>query len=106
MSERPAEIDSSKPHSARVYDYFLGGTSNFAVDREAAAQVLRNSPSVRTAARENRAFLGRAVRYLAAEAGLRQFLDIGAGLPAASVHSAAQAIAPSTRVVGCRTFRP
>jgi SAM-dependent methyltransferase len=100
MSELPAEIDSAKPHSARVYDYFLGGTSNFAVDREAAAQVLRNSPSVRTAARENRAFLGRAVHYLAADAGIRQFLDIGAGLPAAaSVHSVAQAIAPSTRVV-------
>jgi len=83
-----------------VYDYFLGGTNNFAADREAAAEVLRNSPSVRTAARENRAFLGRAVRYLAAEAGIRQFLDIGAGLPAtASVHSVAQAVAPSTRVV-------
>jgi hypothetical protein len=100
MSELPAEIDSSKPHAARVYDYFLGGTNNFTVDREAAAEVLRNSPSVRTAARENRAFLGRAVRYLAAEAGIRQFLDIGAGLPAtASVHSVAQAVAPSTRVV-------
>jgi hypothetical protein len=100
MSELPAEIDSSKPHAARVYDYFLGGTNNFAADREAAAEVLRNSPSVRTAARENRAFLGRAVRYLAAEAGIRQFLDIGAGLPAtASVHSVAQATAPSSRVV-------
>jgi hypothetical protein len=100
MSELPAEIDSSKPHSARVYDYFLGGTNNFEVDREAAAEVLRNSPSVPIAARENRAFLGRAVRYLATEAGIRQFLDIGAGLPAtASVHSVAQAVSPSARVV-------
>jgi S-adenosyl methyltransferase len=100
MSELPAGIDSSRPHAARVYDYFLGGTNNFAVDRAAAAEVLRSSPSVRTAARENRAFLGRAVRYLAAEAGIRQFLDIGAGLPAtASVHSVAQAVAPSARVV-------
>ena len=100
MSERPGEIDSSKPHAARVYDYFLGGTNNFAVDQEAAAEVLRNSPSVRTAARENRAFLGRAVRYLATEGGIAQFLDIGAGLPAtASVHSVAQAVAPSARVV-------
>jgi SAM-dependent methyltransferase len=83
-----------------VYDYFLGGTNNFAVDREAAAEILRNSPFVRTAARENRAFLGRAVRYLAGEAGIRQFLDIGAGLPAtASVHSVAQAVSPSARVV-------
>jgi S-adenosyl methyltransferase len=100
VSELPGQIDSSTPHSARVYDYFLGGTNNFAVDREAAADVLRQSPSVRIAARENRAFLGRAVRYLAAEAGIRQFLDIGAGLPAtASVHDVAQAIAPSARVV-------
>jgi hypothetical protein len=100
VSELPGQIDSSKPHAARVYDYFLGGTNNFAVDRQAAADVLRHSPSVRIAARENRAFLGRAVRYLAAEAGVRQFLDVGAGLPAtASVHDVAQAIAPSARVV-------
>jgi hypothetical protein len=100
MSELPAGIDSSQPHEARVYDYFLGGTNNFAADREAAEEVLRYSPFVRTAARENRAFLGRAVRYLAAEAGIRQFLDIGAGLPAtASVHSVAQAVEPSARVV-------
>jgi hypothetical protein len=100
VSELPGQIDTSTPHAARVYDYFLGGTNNFAVDREAAADVLRHSPSVRIAARENRAFLGRAVRYLAAEAGVRQFLDIGAGLPAtASVHDVAQAIAPSARVV-------
>jgi hypothetical protein len=78
----------------------LVARNNFAVDREAAAEVLRNSPFVQTAARENRAFLGRAVRYLATQGGIRQFLDIGAGLPAtASVHSVAQAIAQSTRVV-------
>jgi len=100
MSEPPAEINSSKPHAARVYDFFLGGTNNFAADREAAEEVLRNSPSVRTTARENRAFLGRAVRYLATQGGIRQFLDIGAGLPAtASVHSVAQTIAPSAHVV-------
>ena len=96
----PAGIDSSRPHAARIYDYFLGGTNNFAADRAAAAEVLRNSPSVRTAARENRAFLFRAVRYLAAEAGIRQFLDIGTGLPAAgSVHETAQRADPSSRVV-------
>ena len=100
MPDLPAEIDSSRPHAARIYDYFLGGTNNFAADRAAAAEVLRNSPSVRTAARANRAFLGRAVRYLAAEAGIRQFLDIGAGLPTTdSVHNVAQAVAPSSRVV-------
>jgi hypothetical protein len=100
MSDPTAEIDSAKPHSARMYDYFLGGKNHFAADREAAAEVLRNSPSVRVAARENRAFLGRAVRYLAAEAGIRQFLDIGTGLPTTNnVHQVAQAAAPSSRVV-------
>jgi hypothetical protein len=94
------EIDTSKPHSARMYDYFLGGKNHFAADREAAAKVLRNSPSVRVAARENRAFLGRAIRYLTAEAGIRQFLDIGTGLPTTNnVHNVAQAAAPSSRVV-------
>jgi len=100
MSDPTAEIDSAKPHSARMYDYFLGGKNHFAADREAAAEVLRNSPSVRVAARENRAFLGRAVRYLAAEAGIRQFLDIGTGLPTTNnVHQVAQTAAPSSRVV-------
>ncbi len=100
MPELPAEVDSSKPHSARMYDYFIGGKNHFAADREAAAEVLRNSPSVRIAARENRSFLGRAVHYLAAEAGIRQFLDIGTGLPTTdNVHDVAQAAAPSSRVV-------
>jgi hypothetical protein len=99
-SSRPAGIDVSRPHPARIYDYFLGGKDNFAADRETAEQVLRTWGSVRTAVRENRAFLIRAVRYLAAEAGVRQFLDIGAGLPSASnVHEVAQAVAPETRVV-------
>ncbi|HEY1821034.1 MAG TPA: SAM-dependent methyltransferase, partial [Trebonia sp.] len=77
MSELPPGIDTSRPHSARMYDYYLGGKDHFAADREAADKVLAAFPSVRTATRENRAFLGRAVRYLAAEAGIRQFLDIG-----------------------------
>jgi hypothetical protein len=100
MSELPPEIDTSRPHSARMYDYYLGGKDHFAADREAADRVLAAFPSVRTATRENRAFLGRAVRYLAAEAGIRQFLDIGTGLPTASnVHEIAQSVAPSSRVV-------
>jgi S-adenosyl methyltransferase len=100
MSDLPAGIDSAKPHSARMYDYFIGGKNHFAADREAAAEVLRNAPYIRVAARENRAFLGRAVRYLAAEAGIRQFLDIGTGLPATNnVHNVAQTAAPSSRVV-------
>ena len=75
------EIDTSRPHAARIYEYFLGGKNHFAADREMAGKILQNMPSIRTTARENRAFLGHAVRYLAAEAGIRQFLDIGTGLP-------------------------
>jgi hypothetical protein len=94
------EIDTSRPHSARMYDYWLGGKDHFAADRGAADGVLAAFPSMRTAARENRAFLGRAVRYLAAEAGIRQFLDIGTGLPSAgNVHEVAQDVAPSSRIV-------
>ena len=100
MADLTAELDSARPHSARMYDYFLGGKNHFAADRQAAAEVLRNSPSVRVAARENRSFLGRAVRYLAAEAGISQFLDIGTRLPTTNnVHNVAQAVAPPSRVV-------
>ena len=102
----PPGIDVTKPHPARIYDYFLGGKDNFAADRETAGQVLQTWPTVRTAARENRAFLNRAVRYLAAEAGIRQFLDIGSGLPSASnVHEVAQGIAPESPG-GLRGQRP
>jgi hypothetical protein len=100
MPEPPPEIGTSRPHSPRVYDYMIGGKDNFAADRETAAQVLRHSPNAHTAARENRAFLGRAVRYLTAEAGIRQFLDIGTGLPTTnSVHEVAQSVDPSCRIV-------
>jgi hypothetical protein len=100
MSDMPAEVDISKPHSARIYDYYLGGKNHFAADRKTADKVLETWPSVRTGARENRAFLGRVVRYLTAEVGIRQFLDIGTGLPTANnVHEVAQSIEPSARVV-------
>jgi hypothetical protein len=100
MSELPPEIDTSRPHSARMYDYFIGGKNHFAADRKTAREVLKHSPYVPTAARENRAFLGRVVRYLAAEAGVTQFLDIGTGLPTTNnVHEVAQRVAPSSRVV-------
>jgi hypothetical protein len=83
-----------------MYDYYLGGKDNFAIDRETAERGLQIRPNVRTAARENRKFLARAVRYLAAEAGIRQFLDIGTGLPSANnTHEVAQRIAPDSRVV-------
>jgi hypothetical protein len=93
-------IDTSRPQAARVYDYFIGGKNHFAADRAMADQVLRVWPSVRVGAREQRKFLGRAVSYLAAEAGVRQFLDIGAGLPTTSnVHEIAQSVAPDAHVV-------
>jgi len=94
------DFDTTKAHSARVYDFYLGGTDHFAVDRETGLKAMQSWPAVRTAVRENRAFLGRAVRYLAGEAGIRQFLDIGSGLPSAeNVHEVAQAVAPRSRVV-------
>ena len=95
-----ARIDTTRPHPARVYNYLLGGKDNFAVDRETAEKVMQSWGTARAAARENRAFLGRAVRYLVTEAGIRQFLDIGTGLPSANnVHEVAQSIAPQCRVV-------
>ena len=94
------DVDISRPHMARIYDYFLGGKNHFAADRETAEKILQTNPAIRIAARENRAFLGRSVRYLAAEAGIRQFLDIGTGLPTTNnVHEVAQAVAPASRVV-------
>ena len=95
-----AGLDTSVAHPARVYDYWLGGKDNFAADREAAERVLAVAPGLRYRVRANRAFLGRATRYLAAEAGLRQFLDIGTGIPAAgNTHEVAQRVAPDARVV-------
>jgi O-methyltransferase involved in polyketide biosynthesis len=83
-----------------MYDYYLGGKDHFEADRVTAEKALESWSSVRTGVRENRAFLGRVVRYLAEEAGIRQFLDIGTGLPSANnVHEVAQSIAPESRVV-------
>jgi hypothetical protein len=93
-------LDTSVAHPARVYDYWLGGKDNFAADREAAEQVIAANPNVLPGVRANRAFLGRAVRYLAGEAGVRQFLDLGTGLPTAeNTHQVAQATAPDARIV-------
>jgi hypothetical protein len=94
------EIDTSRAHPARIYDYALGGKNNFAADREVGDKVFASWSGARIAARENRTFLGRAVRYLVAEEGIRQFLDIGTGLPTGnSVHEVAQRIRTSSRVV-------
>jgi hypothetical protein len=99
MSEVP-NLDTRHAHSARVYNYWLGGQDNFAADREAAEQAIAANPGIVADVRANREFLARAVRYLAAECGVRQFLDIGAGLPTANnTHQVAQAVAPDARVV-------
>ena len=96
----PAEIDTTRPHPARIYDYYLGGKDNFAADRETAKLAAKACPAMRISVRENRAFLARAVRYLAAEKGIDQFLDIGSGLPSVgNVHEVAQSVIPSARVV-------
>jgi O-methyltransferase involved in polyketide biosynthesis len=95
-----AEIDTSRPHPARMYDYYIGGKNHFTADRAVADAALAHWPAGRIGLRENRRFLGRAVRYLAGEAGVRQFLDIGSGLPTtANVHEIAQQVDPSCRVV-------
>jgi hypothetical protein len=93
-------FESGVPNIARIYDALLGGKDHFEADRRAAREVIRHRPRVVAGARANRAFLARAVRYLAAECGIRQFLDIGTGLPAAdAVHEVAQRVAPGSRVV-------
>ena len=96
---QPAELDTSVPKIARVYDYWLGGTANFEVDRDQAERLLEINPDLRRLAAENRMFLGRAVRWLATDCGIRQFLDVGSGLPTASnTHDVAQAAAPDSKV--------
>ena len=96
----PPKVDTSVAHIARVYDYWLGGKNHFAADREAGDEAVRAYPDMHMSVRQNRAFLQRAVRYLAGEAGIRQFLDIGTGLPSAdNTHEVAQAVAPESRVV-------
>jgi hypothetical protein len=95
----PESIDIERPSVARMYDYFLGGSNNFAVDRETARQVIAAVPDAPLQAQSNRAFLRRVMRFLL-DAGVRRFLDIGSGIPSpGSVHEIAQANAPDTRVV-------
>jgi len=96
----PPGFDTSVAHPARVYDYWLGGKDNFEADRKAAEAVIAARPTIIRDIRANREFLGRAVRFLAAEAGIRQFLDIGTGIPAANnTHEVAQSVAPDSRIV-------
>ncbi|HEY6787532.1 MAG TPA: SAM-dependent methyltransferase [Trebonia sp.] len=96
----PSGFDHSVAHQSRVYDYLLGGKDHYAADRAAAEAWLKIDPELAFTVRANRALLGRVVRYLAGEAGIRQFLDIGTGIPTAgNTHEVAQAIAPESRVV-------
>ena len=96
----PPTFDTSVASQARMYDYLLGGKDNYAADREAVEQALKIWPDMPFTARANRAVLGRTIRYLAGDAGVRQFLDIGTGIPTAgNTHQVAQAIAPESRVV-------
>jgi hypothetical protein len=93
-------LNTDVPHVARIYDYWLGGKDNFTPDRSAGDETIAAFPGIRLSAQANRAFLKRTVRYLAGPAGIRQFLDIGTGLPAAdNTHEVAQAAAPESRVV-------
>jgi S-adenosyl methyltransferase len=93
-------FDTSVAHVARVYNYWLGGTDNFAADRAAGEQAIKAFPDIVLSARANRAFLARTVRFLAGEAGIRQFLDIGTGIPSANnTHEVAQSVAPESRIV-------
>jgi hypothetical protein len=93
-------FDARVAHPARVYDYWLGGKDNFEADRIAGEATIAAYPAIRASARANRAFLARSVRFLTAEAGVRQFLDIGTGLPTASnTHEVAQSAAPESRIV-------
>jgi len=97
--DRPG-FDTSVAHSARVHDYWLGGKENYAADRAAGDAVIAAYPGIVMSVRANRAFLARVARFLAAEAGIRQFLDIGTGIPSANnTHEVAQAVAPDARVV-------
>ena len=100
LDYQPPQIDTSRAHSARVYDYLLGGKDNYLHDREVAERLIRTLPSAPESVRHNRWFMHRAARYLAAEEGIRQFLDIGTGIPTSpNLHEIAQQADPSARVV-------
>jgi hypothetical protein len=95
-----SHIDTTHPHPARMYDYYLGGKDHYEVDEKAAAHVIDVYPAIKICARTNREFMHRATRWLAGEAGIRQFLDIGTGIPTEpNLHQVAQSVAPDARIV-------
>jgi hypothetical protein len=96
----PIELNTDVPHSARIYDYLLGGKDNFAADRDAAAAIITDWPHLAISMRANRNYMARQARFIAAELGIRQFLDIGAGLPTApNLHEVVQSVDPASRVI-------
>jgi hypothetical protein len=96
----PVELNTDVPHSARIYDHLLGGKDNFAADRNAATSITKDWPHLAISMRANRAYMARQARFIAAELGIRQFLDIGAGLPTApNLHEVVQSVAPESRIV-------
>ncbi|SDT79955.1 SAM-dependent methyltransferase [Actinoplanes derwentensis] len=96
----PVDLNTSVPHSARIYDFLLGGKDNFDADRKAAAEIVKHSPSLPVSARANRDYLARAGRFLAEDLGIRQFLDIGTGLPTSpNLHEVVQGVDPASRIV-------
>jgi S-adenosyl methyltransferase len=96
----PADLNTAVPHSARIYDYLLGGKDNFEADRQAAAAIVEASPSLPISMRANRQYMARVAHYLAAERGIRQFLDIGTGLPTSpNLHEVVQKVDPTAKVV-------
>ncbi|WP_156724081.1 SAM-dependent methyltransferase [Streptomyces apocyni] len=100
MADQVPRIDTTRPHTARIWNYWLDGKDNYLVDREAGDQIRQLHPGIGDYARADRLFLGRSVRYLAGEVGIRQFLDIGTGLPSAdNTHEVAQRVAPDARIV-------
>jgi SAM-dependent methyltransferase len=100
MADEAVPFDTSVAHVARVYDYWLGGKDNFAADRAAGEQAIAAFPAIPQSARSNRAYQARVVSFLAGEAGIRQFLDIGTGIPTSNhTHEVAQSVAPDCRVV-------
>ncbi|MFG2003259.1 SAM-dependent methyltransferase [Spirillospora sp. NPDC048911] len=99
-SGQDPKIDTTRPHSARMWNYWVGGKDNYPIDREVGDKVMEIFPNIIEVARHSRAFLGRATRYLTQEAGIRQFLDIGTGLPTHdNTHEVAQRVAPESRIV-------
>jgi S-adenosyl methyltransferase len=95
-----SDVDAGIPHSARVWNYWLGGTDNFAVDRQVGDQFAEFYPDITVVAQSSRAFLKRSITFLAREAGIRQFLDVGTGIPSAEhTHQVARAVAPDARIV-------